>query len=249
MSPVVQRETGANDWDISHCTSKNPATVGANNCKRTPRHSSSPPVAQWSKQRPQKMSRSARRSNFAHIVSSDYDASPSDTLSDVVNNENCIGFMRRPSGNSSQQVKLKGDYFLSSALSESEESMAAEVKSRAHGKTSDGLDDKSGQTVQKLTPVILPTRKNKVGSREGFRDGIRRQGRTGRGLTSPRSFMPTTVEKHRNTGNAKQLRSAKLGFDKTERCSILFVFGTSSSFLPFSNSALWKLVSLYPIIL
>ncbi|KAL1825365.1 hypothetical protein ACET3Z_012143 [Daucus carota] len=215
LSPVVQRANAAKDWELSHCTSKNSGPVGASNRKRTPStQSSSPPVAQWASHRPQKMSRTARRTNLVPIIPSNDETTSLDTISDAAGSENGLGFPRRVSGNSPQQAKLKGDV-LPTATLENEESGAAETKS-SKSKKSDDLDDKSGKKIQKLSPLLLPPRKNKVASREDLGDGIRRQGRTGRGFTSTRSLAPLTTEKYGNMGTAKQLRSAKLGFDKTE---------------------------------
>lgn len=212
LSPVVSRATAANDWELSQCTSKIPAAVGVNSRKRTPSmRSSSPPVAHWASQRPQKISRTARRTNFIPIVHSNDESSVLDTTSIVVGNE------RRLSASSPQQGKLKNDTFSSAALSESEESGTAEMKFKDNTKKCDDMDEKAGQTVQKMSNLMLPPRKNKVISGEDHGDGVRRQGRTGRGFTSTRPLMPLTGEKLGNVGTAKQLRSARLGFDKTER--------------------------------
>lgn len=217
LSPVIQRATAAaKDWELSHCTSKNSGPIGASNRKRTPAaQSSSPTVAQWASHRPQKMSRTARRTNLIPVIPTNDETTSLDTISDVQGSENGLGFPRRISGNSPLQVKLKGDV-LPTATLESEESGAAETKS-SKIKKSDELDDKSGKKIQKLSPLLLPPRKNKVANRDDLGDGIRRQGRTGRGFTSTRSLAPLTTEKYGNMGTAKQLRSAKLGFDKTER--------------------------------
>ncbi|KAL1097424.1 hypothetical protein V6Z11_D05G034400 [Gossypium hirsutum] len=77
-------------------------------------------------------------------------------------------------------------------------------------------DEKAGRNVQKVSPLVLPSRKNKLMTGEDKGDAVRRQGRTGRGITSSRSLMPMTVEKFGNVGTAKQLRSARLGLDKAE---------------------------------
>ncbi|KAG5243485.1 Serine/arginine repetitive matrix protein [Salix suchowensis] len=215
LSPVVHRATAPNDWELSHCTNKPPA-VGANNRKRTASaRSSSPPVAHWASQRPQKISRTARRTNLVPIANND--ESPTlDSVSDVSGNEIGVGFARRLSGNSPQQVKLKGDTLSSAVLSESEESGATEVKSKDKSRKPDEMDEKVGHNVQKISPLGPPSRKNKLVSGEDFGDGVRRQGRTGRGFTSTRSVVPTAIEKLGNVGTAKQLRSARIGFDKNE---------------------------------
>ncbi|XP_040968802.1 uncharacterized protein [Gossypium hirsutum] len=77
-------------------------------------------------------------------------------------------------------------------------------------------DEKAGRNVQKVSPLVLPSRKNKLMTGEDTGDAVRQQGRTGRGITSSRSLMPIMVEKFGNVGTAKQLRSARLGLDKAE---------------------------------
>ncbi|XP_061995549.1 uncharacterized protein LOC133713510 isoform X2 [Rosa rugosa] len=219
LSPVVHRATVPNDWEISQCTNKPPAVVGANNRKRmTSARSSSPPVAQWAGQRPQKMSRTARRSNFNPIVSGNEENPAIDSASDVTGSDIGQGFARRLPGSSPQQVKLKSEPLSSAALSESEESGVAEVKSRDKGKKSDEIDEKPGQNIQiqKVPSLVLPSRKHKSAPGEDLGDGVRRQGRTGRGFASTRSLVPMSVEKMGNVGTAKQLRSSRLGVDKSE---------------------------------
>ncbi|KAM3270326.1 putative protein isoform X1 [Capsicum chacoense] len=207
LSPPVQRAVAANDWEISHCTNKLPSAVGAGNRKRNPStRSSSPPVAQWASQRPQKISRSARRNNFPVVPNND-EISTLDSASDVMRNE------RRFSSSSPQQ-KVKTDLF-SPAVSETEELGAAEIKSKVKSKKSDEVDEKAG-IVQKMSTLLLPPRKNKVVSGEDFGDGIRRQGRSGRGITSVRSLMPLMAEKLDNVGTVKQLRTSRHSLDKTE---------------------------------
>ncbi|XP_059633157.1 uncharacterized protein LOC132275956 [Cornus florida] len=218
LSLIVQRTTAASDWELSQCTSKLPAAVWANNRKqRTPStRSSSPPVAHCASQRPQKISRTARRTNFVPVISSNDETSSLDTVSDAAGNENGSGFARNLPSNTPQPVKLKGDHFPMAALSESKESGATETKYRDKIKKSDEMDGKAGQNVQKVSALVLPPRKNKLVSGEELGDGVRRQGRTGRGFTSTRSLMPMTVQKLGNMGTAKQLRSARVSFDKTE---------------------------------
>ncbi|KAJ4851160.1 hypothetical protein Tsubulata_003248 [Turnera subulata] len=215
LSPVVHRSTAPNDWELSVCTNK-PPTVGVNNRKRTASvRSSSPPVAHWAGQRPQKISRTARRTNLIPIVSNNDESPAVDTVSDVSGNETGIGSTRRLSSNSPQQVKLKTDPLSSTALSESEESGATEIKSKDKGRKSDETDEKAVQNVQKVSNPVMPSRKNKLVAGEDIGDGIRK-GRTGRGFASTRSLMPMTVEKLANVGTAKQLRSARVGSDKIE---------------------------------
>lgn len=223
LSPIVQRTTMSNDWESSHCTSKVPTTVGSNNRKRTQSmRPSSPPVAHWAGQRSQKSSRTARRTNFVPIVSSNDESHGLDAMSDVAGNENGSGILRRLPSNSPQQVKSKSDLFSAAALSESEESGAAEIKSGDKVKKNDEVHEKPSHNVQKVSTLVLQPRKNKLVNGDDLGDGVRRQGRSGRGFTSSRSLMPMAVERLSNVGTAKQLRTMKLGFDKTERLSLSF---------------------------
>ncbi|KVI12220.1 hypothetical protein Ccrd_009354 [Cynara cardunculus var. scolymus] len=215
-STVVQRATASSDWELTHGTNKNPGAFGSSNRKRTPStRSSSPPVAQWADRRPQKISRTARRTNLVPILSNNDEVPALDT-SDVTGSESGAGFGKRFPANSPSQFKSKGDHFPSSTLSESEESGAAEIRSRDKGKKSDEVEEKAEPNVQKMSTLVLPTRKNKMVNGEDMTDGVRRQGRTGRGYGSARAVTPMTVDKIRNPGTAKQLRTARLGFDKSE---------------------------------
>lgn len=210
-SSVSQRATS--DWEMTHSTvTKNAGQFGSGNRKRTPAtRSSSPPVTQWAERRPQKMSRTARRTNLVPILPSNDDVPGMDTSDVTGGSPSGPGFTKRFS-NSPQQFKSKGDHFASSTLSESEESGAVEIRSRDKGKKSDEVEG----NVQKLSNLVLPTRKNKLVNGEDIGDGVRRQGRTGRGFGSARAGAPHAVEKIRNVGTAKQLRTARVGFDKSE---------------------------------
>ncbi|XP_024004596.1 uncharacterized protein LOC18031123 isoform X2 [Eutrema salsugineum] len=214
LSPVVHNTPSPSDWDIAGCTNKPPLLSGVPNRKRmTSNRSSSPPVTQWASQRPQKISRVARRTNLVPIVSSNDDIPSSDNMSDVGCSETGFGFHRR-SPAASPQMKLKGENSLSTtALSGSEEFSPPEIKSKDKGKQSDEVDGKAFQNVPKLSITGLQSRKNKLVSGEELGDGVRRQGRTGRGFGSTRSVNPMGVMKH---GTAKQLRSARNSSDKNE---------------------------------
>ncbi|KAK7265396.1 hypothetical protein RJT34_33016 [Clitoria ternatea] len=215
LSQVVHRAAVPNDWELSHCATKPPAGVGTNNRKRVASaRASSPPVVHW--QRPQKSSRTARRTNLMPNIPNNDETPVLDTTSDVAGNDLGLGFARRMAGSSPQQIKLKGDPSSSAALSESEESGAAEVKPKEKGRKPEEIDLKAAQNAQKVSNLVLPTRKNKLISGEEHGDGVRRHGRTGRGLTTSRSLVPMTSEKLGNVGTAKQLRSGRLGSDKNE---------------------------------
>jgi hypothetical protein len=121
------------------------------------------------------------------------------------------------SGSSPQQIRLKGDPSSSAALSESEESGVAEMKPKEKGRKPDEMDQKAVQNVQKVSNMVPPIKKNKLVSREEHGDSVRRQGRTGRNFPATRSLVPLTSEKPGNIGTVKQLRSSRLGFEKSER--------------------------------
>ncbi|KAG7984023.1 hypothetical protein I3843_04G136200 [Carya illinoinensis] len=217
LSPVVHRANVPSDWELSSCSNKPPAAVGPNNRKRTASTRSSSPPVHWAGQRPQKNSRTARRTNLVPPIVSSNDETPApDAGSDITGSEIGLGLARRLHGSSPQRVKLKSDPLSSATLSESEESGAVETKSRDKCRKSDEIDEKVVQSVQKVSTLVLSSRKTKPVAADDLGDGIRRQGRTGRGFTSTRSLLPMTVEKIGNVGTAKQLRSARLGFDKTE---------------------------------
>ncbi|KAH6779118.1 hypothetical protein C2S52_010355 [Perilla frutescens var. hirtella] len=209
LPQAVQRSVSSNDWDLSNCTNKITGGLGANSRKRTPSARSSSPVANWA-QRPQKISRTARRTNLLPIVSGNDDGPVMDAASDMMVNE------RRFPAHSPQHAKVKGDNITPAALSESEGSGAVEIKSRDKNKKCDELDEKNVQNVQKMSALLLPPRKNKAVSGDDHGDGVRRQGRTGRGFTSSRSLLPLSVEKLGKVGTTKQIRSSRLGLDKTE---------------------------------
>ena len=223
-SPGVHRASFPNDWEPSHCMTKPPASVGTNNRKRVASaRSSSPPVVHW--QRPQKSSRTARRTNFVPNVSSNDDSPALDSVSDVTGNDLGLGFVRRLAGNSPQQIKLKGDSLTSATLSESEESGVAEIKPKEKGRKPEEIDQQAGKNVQKVFNLVLPTRKNKLVSGEEHGDGVQRQGRTGRNFPAARSPTPVTSEKLGNIGTVKQLRSSRLGLEKSERLKYLYCLG------------------------
>ncbi|KAJ9551270.1 hypothetical protein OSB04_015315 [Centaurea solstitialis] len=207
----VQRATISNGLESPHGTSKSPGGIGSTNRKRTlSTRSSSPPVAQWADRRPQKMSRTARRTNLVPVVSTNDEGTVFGN-GDVTVGEKGRGFVRRFPANSPKQFKAKGDHLHSSPLSESEESGAAEIRSRDNGSKSEEVEQKAGQ---KMSTSVLPTRKNKLMSENDLAHGVCRQGRTGRGMASARSVAP--VQKLGMVGTAKQLRTGRVGFDKPE---------------------------------
>ncbi|CAF2163196.1 unnamed protein product [Brassica napus] len=218
LSPRLHNTPSPGDWDISGCTNKPPqlSTPLTHRKRMTSNRSSSPPVTQWASQRPQKISRTARRTNLVPIVSNK-DEAYSDSISDGGCSENGFGFHKR-SPAASPQLRLKGENsFSTAALSESEESGPPEIKSKDKGKQSDEVDGKAAQNIPKASFPGLQSRKgSKPASGEETGDGVRRQGRTGRNFSSTRSLNPMGVEKLKNVGTAKQLRSARTILDKSE---------------------------------
>ncbi|XP_013652737.2 uncharacterized protein LOC106357608 isoform X1 [Brassica napus] len=206
------------DWDISGCTNKPPPVSGVTHRKRmTSNRSSSPPVTQWASQRPQKISRTARRTSLVPIVSNK-DETYLDNISDAGCSDTGFEFYKR-SPAASPQLKTRGESsFSTAALSESEESGPPEIKSKDKGKQSDEVDGKAAHNIPKVSIPALQSRKgNKRASGEEIGDGVRRQGRTGRGgFSSTRSLNPVGVEKLKNVGTTKQLRSARTILDKSE---------------------------------
>ncbi|KAI3754169.1 hypothetical protein L1987_53947 [Smallanthus sonchifolius] len=179
----------------------NPDPISSTSRKRglSSTRSSSPPVGQWADRRPQKISRTARRTNLIPVLSANDDI-PTLGNSDI--SEKGRVFAKRYPANSPKQFKSKGDFNIqSSTLSESEESGAAEIKSRDNFNFVEfEVEDKDDPNVQKISTLVLPTRKSKFMNEK--------QHRNGRGFASARSVGNVRAE--------KQLRTGRVGFDKPE---------------------------------
>ncbi|KAL0426838.1 UNVERIFIED_CONTAM: hypothetical protein Slati_2858600 [Sesamum latifolium] len=209
LSQVVQRSASPNDWGLSSCTNKLPGVLGANKRKRTPStQSSSPSVANWV-QRPQKISRTARRTHLLPIFTGNDDKCAGDAAPDMMANEG------RFSANSPLKVKIKSNNFSPAALSESEESGATEIMSRDKNKDNE-IYEGSGQDVHEVSTLLLPPRKSKAVSRDDYGNGVRKQCKTGRGVTSSRALLHLTSENTGSVGTTKQIRSSGL-LHKTKR--------------------------------
>lgn len=126
----IQRATVSNGLESPHSSTKNPNAITSTNRKRSlSARSSSPPVTQWADRRPQKISRTARRTNLVPVVSTN--SEPDFSNSDVTVTEKGRGFVKRfPVNNSPKRFKSKGDRFKTSMLSESEDSRASEMRFR-----------------------------------------------------------------------------------------------------------------------
>ncbi|KAK4593328.1 hypothetical protein RGQ29_017447 [Quercus rubra] len=199
---------------------------GTNNRKRpVPTGSSSPPMAQWVGQRPQKISRT-RRTNLVSPVSSNDEVQissegglPSDLCARVTsigsNGSNGLLLAR----NGIKQFRVKHEHVSSPArLSESEETGASEnLESRLNDK---GLgkfevDEKAINSLQNVVPPILFTKKNKALNKEETGDGVRRQGRSGRGTSVSRAINSPITEKLETSASTKPPRSTRPSSEKS----------------------------------
>ncbi|KAL6865065.1 hypothetical protein ACP4OV_016216 [Aristida adscensionis] len=211
-SPNVHRlQASSDDWEHPSCTKLNSAG-GSSNPKRTKStHSLSPPT-QWGGQRPQKISRSARKSNLVPIITSTDGVTVPGSLESPVN-EDSAGIPRRSSVNGLQQMK-RGDHGLSTG-SEGDEAGVAEKKLREKSKRAGELDDGHGSGFQKIAMLGHPSKRNKLSADEDIGDAARRQGRIGRGFTPTRPGTPASIEKLENAPTTKQ-RSVRTVSERNE---------------------------------
>ncbi|KAF8403280.1 hypothetical protein HHK36_011382 [Tetracentron sinense] len=225
-SPNFPRTPGALEgWEQPPSLNKVQSVCGANNRKRPmPTGSSSPPVAQWVGQRAQKNTRT-RRANLvspvpnhdeAQISSEGYSAS--DFGARIISNGTNGSLLTRGVANNTPQFKMKLENVSSPAiLTESEESGAGENKLKEKGVDSGEVEDRSVNAVQKVgPPFILPTKKDKMLVKEEIGDGVRRQGRSGRGSSLSRAGIPSIREKLENSAATKPLQSTRPGSEKNE---------------------------------
>jgi len=211
-SPNIYRsQASSDDWEHPSGTNKLISAGASGNHKRTKStHSLSPPT-QWGGQRPQKISRSARKSNLVPIITTDSALVPG--LLDSPINEDCAGLPRRASVNGLQQTKR--DHGLSTG-SEGDEPVVAEKKLRDKGKRAGELDDGHGSGFQKIAMLGHPSKRNKLSADEDIGDAARRQGRVGRGFTPTRPGTPVSIDKLENAPTTKQ-RSVRTVSERTER--------------------------------
>ncbi|PUZ66474.1 hypothetical protein GQ55_3G311700 [Panicum hallii var. hallii] len=211
-SPNIHRlQASSDDWEHPSGTNKLISAGGSGNPKRTKStHSLSPPT-QWGGQRPQKISRSARKSNLVPIITTDGALVPGSLDSPV--NEDSAGLPRRASVNGLQQTK-RGDHGLSTG-SEGDEPVVAEKKLRDKSKRAGELDDGHGSGFQKIAMLGHPSKRNKLSADEDIGDAARRQGRVGRGFTPTRPGTPVSIDKLENAPTTKQ-RSARTVSERNE---------------------------------
>ncbi|KAI7730244.1 hypothetical protein M8C21_023081 [Ambrosia artemisiifolia] len=193
-TPSTPRLSGTPEsWENVTGASKIPSNGGATNRKRAmPTGPSSPNMAQWVGQRPQKISRT-RRSNLVSPVSNQEEkplSSDSCSHSDVsarlasdVTNGPVVSKPLKP-----KLEPVQSPY----RLSESEESVA-------------------GQTVE---PSLAIGMKAKSVVNEESGEGVKRQGRSGRGPLIARASSSVSGDKLDNTPMVKPIRSNKPGPEK-----------------------------------
>nr|XP_029123956.1 uncharacterized protein LOC105057117 isoform X3 [Elaeis guineensis] len=212
-SPNIHRVVGnSDDWEPSQSINKISSVGGAVNHRRGAAMRSSSPPVQWGGQRPQKISRSARRSNFSPLKSSHDETPASDTVDNAGVHQAGLG-LRRLSSNASQQIKLKGDSVQPTGLSESEEFQVADNKSRDNSKK---YEENMDRSMHKFAGLVLPSRKKKVVADEDIGDGVRRLGRIGRAFAPTKSGMAGPIEKPDNTATVKQQRSTRVSSERIE---------------------------------
>ncbi|GAB4855166.1 hypothetical protein Ancab_023792 [Ancistrocladus abbreviatus] len=197
------------------------SVAGVHNRKRSmPAESSSPPMAQWVGQRPQKISRT-RRTNIVSPTSNQDEMQVSSEGCSADFGAKISGSMNgslpvRNMTNVAQNLKVKIENVPSPArLSESEETVGSEnrLKERAVGGTE--VEGRVGNGYQYVGISGLPTKKNKLIAKEESGDGVHRQGRSGRGSSLSRGSTPSLGDKLDNSNAIKPLRSTRPGSDKS----------------------------------
>ncbi|RZR89484.1 hypothetical protein BHM03_00017215 [Ensete ventricosum] len=247
------RSSGSIDgWEQSPCINKIQPSNGVNNRKGSIHNeSSSPPVTQWVGQRPQKISRT-RRVNVVFPISNLDDAqfshegfSTPDGGARMTTTDTSGLLISRGRPSSSHQSKLRLDNVLSPAvLSESEESGAVENKLKEKGTGNFELED-GAQAPLKPTPSALPTKKNKTTPKEEIGDGVRRQGRSGRGSVQSKSCLPLPREKLENVDSTKPLKNGKHGSERSERFQTFLIAMELKILLLLCTYEFIKLTKLY----
>ncbi|KAL5568604.1 hypothetical protein UlMin_025179 [Ulmus minor] len=223
-SPNFPRTSGSLEcWEQPASVNKIHSLSVANNRSRPiPTGSSSPPMAQWVGQRPQKISRT-RRANLVSPVSN-YDevqtpegCSPSE-LGTRFTFSGTNGSPAKCTSNGVQQFKVKLETNSSPVrLSESEESGACEnreIRLKEKGAGNGEVEDRAANSIQNIGPSTLHTKKNKITIKEESGDGIRRQGRSGRGSSFPRVNISPVKEKLENMASVRPLKSVRPGSEK-----------------------------------
>ncbi|CAM8949070.1 unnamed protein product [Rhodiola kirilowii] len=220
-SPNLSRLSGGTEgWDQPSSVNKFQSLNGNNNHKRPILSgSSSPPMAQWVGQRPQKIQRN-RRANLISPVSNHEDMQTSsegcspETGGMINSSATNVSPRMKGVSNGLKQMKVKHEIVSSPGLfSESEESGAGDSKIEEKGKTdanSDGSLFNGGRHTGSSSP---PMKKNKLHLKDDNGDGVRRQGRSGRGSQTVTSSASPVNERLESA--AKPVRIARPGYDKS----------------------------------
>ncbi|XP_057550809.1 uncharacterized protein LOC130828822 isoform X2 [Amaranthus tricolor] len=219
-SPSFSRMSAATeDWEQPLNGNKVHTLVGGNNRKRPLPADSSSPI-HWVGQRPQKISRNRRTnivsptSNRDDVQVSSEGCTPSDYSSRIPNSVNG-SFPVRNIMSSSQQLKAKLENAPSPArLSESEENSASDNKLKDKELGGSELDERSLNSHRMISPSGLFTKKSKLPVKDEVCDGVRRQGRSGRGSSLSKDSVSPSREKLDNPAMVKPVRSARPSSEK-----------------------------------
>lgn len=225
-SPNLPCTSGANEvCDHPPSINKFLSVSGSNNRKRPlPTGSSSPAMAQWVGQRPQKSSRS-RRANVVSPVSSHDEVQISSESCDLGARVTSIGTNGLlPARNGIKNFKVKHEHVSSPArFSESEESGASEnlgSRLKDKGSRSFEVDERGVNSTESGVPSVLFIKKNKLPKKEEIGDGVHKQGRSVRGASVSRASIspmrekldtPTSTKPPRSTRPASEKNGSKSG--------------------------------------
>nr|XP_048325119.1 uncharacterized protein LOC107410028 isoform X1 [Ziziphus jujuba var. spinosa] len=218
-SPNAHPQSGAlQDWEQPTGLNKVPAVGMSGNQKRQVSTGSSiHHMAGWGGQRSNKNSRS-RRTNLVPPVPNNAEAQISSqdfTNPDLNARTSCVGtngsVLASSTDDSTPKFKSETENVASLySLSESEESGAGEnkIKERRIDSGSAALT-----TPHKVGAFILPIKKNKIPTGE-IGDGVRRQGRSGRGSSLTRPAIRPMLDKSESPPTAKPLQNVMPISDK-----------------------------------
>ncbi|XP_031115676.1 uncharacterized protein LOC116019553 [Ipomoea triloba] len=222
-TPTIPRIPGTlESWDQPSNLNKSLCIGGANNRKRPlPAGSSSPPITQWIGQRPQKISRT-RRVNLVSPVSNNDEmqmssegCSPSDFGARSTYNTVNGSLLSKGATSGTQSFKVKPESVLSPGrLSESEESGVGENRFKEKGTGNSEGEEKTVNGIQNTRPPMAHAKKNKLLVKDNVGDGVRRQGRSGRGSSFARGDISPAKEKLDNLSMPKPLRGMRPASDK-----------------------------------
>lgn len=215
---------GIEGWEHSACLNKvQPLSSPVNRKRPLPTGSSSPPVTQWVGQRPQKISRTRRAnvvspvSNFDDVQAFSEGFVAPDVGARLSSVDSGSSLNSRVAANGSHQLKIRLENVPSPAgLSESEESGVIENK-REKGGDNCEVEDGHPNVPLKVSDFSLPMKKNKIRTKEEIGDGVRRQGRSGRGSTLSKASLSLTKEKQENADAIKPLKNGRPAPDRSER--------------------------------